>query len=289
VQKNNRLIIISLMIFFTISFISCKSSQQKENQNIDAAFKNIAEKLSKAKGRMKKGTVAVFGFEMIGRKDDNYSRYATEKLTNELVEVGKLTVIERSQIDKLLREQNFSLSGIVDASQAAKIGKILSVEGVVIGTISVNGNQVELIARIVQSETAVILGSASFRYNIKPFPVPGLTGKKDIVIKGDDGDDGDDIQNQQSNTVITYKKVYRSGKRITIKYDGMPGNNHDWITLIKASKSDSTYEQWFYTNGKASGSHTFRGVKPGKYEIRIYYNWPSGGYQVQKRIKVLVK
>lgn len=237
---------------------------------------------------MDKGTVAVFGFEMIGRKDKSYSRYATEKLTNELVEAGRLSVIERSQIDKLLKEQNFTHSGMVDASMAAKIGKILSVEGVIIGTISVTGSQVELMARVVQSETAVILQSASFRYTIKPYPVPGLGEEKedkDVVIDGG----SEESNTSYGNAVISSKSVYRSKRPITVQYAGLPGNSHDWITLVRANRPDNNYGQWFYTHGKKSGTYRFNGVRKGLYEIRVYYNWPAGGYVVQKRVKIRVK
>jgi hypothetical protein len=30
-------------------------------------------------------------------------------------------------------------------------------------------------------------------------------------------------------------------------------------------------------------------VSAGDYEVRVYFDWPAGGYEVQKRIKVTVK
>ena len=57
-------------------------------------------------------------------------------LLNKLVENGNYSVIERSRIDAVLKEQNFGASGRVDASTAAQIGKILGVDVVIIGSIT---------------------------------------------------------------------------------------------------------------------------------------------------------
>jgi curli biogenesis system outer membrane secretion channel CsgG len=57
-------------------------------------------------------------------------------LVNKLVENGNYSVIERSRIDAVLKEQNFGASGRVDASTAAQIGKILGVDVVIIGSIT---------------------------------------------------------------------------------------------------------------------------------------------------------
>ena len=57
-------------------------------------------------------------------------------LTNKLVQNGRYSVIERSRIDAVLREQNFGATGRVDASTAAEIGRILGVEYVILGSIT---------------------------------------------------------------------------------------------------------------------------------------------------------
>jgi hypothetical protein len=44
------------------------------------------------------------------------------------------TIAERSRINKVIEEQNFSHSGLVDGKQAAELGKILGVDAVISGT-----------------------------------------------------------------------------------------------------------------------------------------------------------
>ncbi len=60
----------------------------------------------------------------------------SDLLVQQLVTDGKYSVIERNAIDKILNEQNFSNSDRVDASTAAKIGKILGVDAVIMGSIT---------------------------------------------------------------------------------------------------------------------------------------------------------
>lgn len=60
----------------------------------------------------------------------------SDLLTDKLVRDGTYTVVERSKVEQILKEQDFGESGRVDASTAAQIGRILGVDAVVIGTIT---------------------------------------------------------------------------------------------------------------------------------------------------------
>ena len=57
-------------------------------------------------------------------------------LTTELVKSGAYKVIERSQLQSILKEQNLSTSGVVAAQDAAKLGKVLGVSALVTGTVT---------------------------------------------------------------------------------------------------------------------------------------------------------
>lgn len=60
----------------------------------------------------------------------------SDELVTELLQTGKFRLIEREQIDKVLNEQNFGTSGRVDTGSAAKIGKILGVQYLVMGRVT---------------------------------------------------------------------------------------------------------------------------------------------------------
>ena len=60
----------------------------------------------------------------------------TDLLVQKLVEDGQYSVIERSALDKVLTEQNFSNSDRADSASAAKIGRVLGVDAIIIGSIT---------------------------------------------------------------------------------------------------------------------------------------------------------
>ena len=60
----------------------------------------------------------------------------SDELVTALLETKKFRLIEREQIDKVLHEQNFGARGRVDDKTAAKIGKILGVQYLVLGRVT---------------------------------------------------------------------------------------------------------------------------------------------------------
>lgn len=67
----------------------------------------------------------------------------TNLLVTDLVKDGTYSIIERAALDKVLSEQNFSNSNRADASSAAKIGKLLGVDAIVVGAITEFGNETQ--------------------------------------------------------------------------------------------------------------------------------------------------
>lgn len=99
----------------------------------------------------------------------------------------------------------------------------------------------------------------------------------------------------ESNEILKSKHIKvatsepSSGSTISFEYSDMPGHQGDWIALTKANLADDNYGEYFYPYGKKSGTHKFSSVPAGDYEIRVYYDWPSGGYNVQDRLKLKVR
>ncbi|MBV5260501.1 hypothetical protein FLX56_18995 [Synechococcus moorigangaii CMS01] len=92
-----------------------------------------------------------------------------------------------------------------------------------------------------------------------------------------------------SRHISTNKTVYQANESILVSYANLPGNAGDWITIVPANAPDDSYNEWFYTDGQRSGSRQFNGLTPGNYEVRVYYNWPDGGYVVQDRYAFTVR
>ena len=150
-----------------------------------------------AGGRKKR--VAVFDFDYATVQTSTSALFGTnvdvgkgisDLLVRHLVQDGTYSVIERQQLAKILGEQNFSNSDRADANSAAKIGRILGVDAIIVGSITQFGNDnkdtkvggggggwggfgvggfshkkskavVQVDARLVNIDTAEIMGVAS--------------------------------------------------------------------------------------------------------------------------------
>jgi curli biogenesis system outer membrane secretion channel CsgG len=81
------------------------------------------------------GIAAIFG------QDIDVGKGITDLLVKYLVKDGTYSVIERKAMDKILAEQNFSNSDRANPASAAKIGKLLGVDALIIGSITQFGNE----------------------------------------------------------------------------------------------------------------------------------------------------
>ena len=67
---------------------------------------------------------------------DNLGYAAADELVTQLFRTGKFSLIERTQLDAVLAEQNLGQSGRVNSAQAAEIGRILGVQMILTGSIT---------------------------------------------------------------------------------------------------------------------------------------------------------
>ena len=92
-----------------------------------------------------KKRVAVLDFEYAAVQDSASALFGTrvdvgkgirDLLVEKLVQGTTYSVIDRSAMDQILTEQNFSNSDRVNANSAAKLGQILGVDAIIIGSIT---------------------------------------------------------------------------------------------------------------------------------------------------------
>ena len=81
------------------------------------------------------GTVRTYVSQIFG-SDQDIGKGISDMLVEKLLKDGKYRLIERSALDKILSEQNFSNSDRADSNTAAKIGKVLGVDAIIIGSIT---------------------------------------------------------------------------------------------------------------------------------------------------------
>lgn len=88
-----------------------------------------------AAAQNKKMKIAVMDFKAGVGVSANEVEGLSDMLINTLYESGKFSIVERSQINQVLKEQKFQASELTN-EQLAQVGRILGVESVLIGTVN---------------------------------------------------------------------------------------------------------------------------------------------------------
>jgi len=97
----------------------------------------------------------------VSAPDDSYDYLSTglaEMMMTDLANEPDLVVVEREQIDRVLSELALTGTGITDPDQALDIGKVLGVELLVMGSMTVVGEQMRLDAQVLFVESGEIAG-----------------------------------------------------------------------------------------------------------------------------------
>jgi len=89
------------------------------------------------------------------------NEYLAEELITRLYSTGKFEVIERQLLNKVLNEHKLTFSGLIDASSAQAVGKILGIDAIASGTVTDLGPSVKVNARLISTETGKIFAVAS--------------------------------------------------------------------------------------------------------------------------------
>src|SRR5689334_14672069 len=113
----------------------------------DVLAQQAAPEMAKATGRKKRVAILDFdyatvhsGVAAIFGQDIDIGKGITDLLVTRLVKDGTYSVIERKALDKILAEQNFSNSDRANPASAAKLGKLLGVDAIIVGSITQFGN-----------------------------------------------------------------------------------------------------------------------------------------------------
>lgn len=70
------------------------------------------------------------------KEDFELTSSITDEMITALAETKRFRIIERSQIDDILREHNLSRAGLLDPKTAAKVGRILGVQYLILGRVT---------------------------------------------------------------------------------------------------------------------------------------------------------
>ena len=108
--------------------------------------------------------IAVMEFKSLnpGAKNTSLGSMIAEMFTTEVVNNNSFKIVEREQLNKILGELQIGQSGVLDTTNAQKLGKILGAGAIITGSVMKMGDSLRIDSRIKEVETGII-GSAERR------------------------------------------------------------------------------------------------------------------------------
>jgi curli biogenesis system outer membrane secretion channel CsgG len=147
-MRNTLLAIVAVLCVFVSTGAGTKGQDQAAPPPAGAPTTAAAAPGATApQGRKKR--VAIFDFDYATVQTASSAAFGTnvdvgkgitDLLVKYLVQDGTYSVIERQALDKILAEQNFSNSDRANPNSAAKIGKLLGVDAIIVGAVTQFGN-----------------------------------------------------------------------------------------------------------------------------------------------------
>jgi len=109
-----------------------------------------------------------------GERFNDLSKDIEDRFYTAMIQRG-VQVVERKRLGEILAEQAMQWTGLFDLSSAAELGKLLGVEGVLIGSITDQGETLAIRGRLVDVETAQAITAASSSINKTPAIIAALS------------------------------------------------------------------------------------------------------------------
>jgi Curli production assembly/transport component CsgG len=105
--------------------------------------------------------VAVFDFETKEAGVSKLGPQIADMITAYLSGNPDLNLVERAELDKVLAEMGLSMTGIVDQTQAVKVGHVLGAKILVTGRAFPVGGELVIVAKIIGTETTRVYGEVA--------------------------------------------------------------------------------------------------------------------------------
>jgi TolB-like protein len=112
---------------------------------------------------------AILPFQERGAEVHSLGSQVTDLLFVSLVANPKIYLVDREDLDKVLKEQELNLSGLIKPSEATRVGQITGAKVLITGSVLQVDNKMYLVAKIIGTETTRVVGasvSGSVRDNL---------------------------------------------------------------------------------------------------------------------------
>jgi TolB-like protein len=119
---------------------------------------SVNKKVPKALQMEERMRTTIMPFEQKGILSD-VSLPFQDNLTNALFNQNRFQIIERQKLDYVLQEQKLSQTDLIEKKTAIRLGKLMASQSIITGSIIETQSGLEIVARMIDTETSEILAS----------------------------------------------------------------------------------------------------------------------------------
>lgn len=150
--------LVSIVLLFSVQ--TTVAAQQSGAVPLTQGIADLASQLAKSIPEGHLMTIAVTDFPE-KKQVCGLGQFVAERLSTLLSRQPQCHLIERHRLDQVLQELKFSMSELVDPAKARRLGQMLGVQGLVVGTVTDLGTTFDIDARIIDIQTDVSLPGTS--------------------------------------------------------------------------------------------------------------------------------
>jgi len=114
-------------------------------------------------------SLSVLPFEQKGDVSE-FSFSFQDNLIDALVNRNRFRIVEREKLDLILQEQKLSRTKLIDRNAALRLGRLVAAKSIVTGSIIETRSGIEIVGRMVDTETSEILATEDVYSEVKDLP-----------------------------------------------------------------------------------------------------------------------
>jgi TolB-like protein len=137
--------------------------------NVASKKITITRRVPKALQLTERLSLTVLPFEQKGAVSES-SLFFQDNVIDALVNQNRFQVVERDRLDLILQEQKLSRTKLIDRSTALRLGRLVAVHSIITGSIIETRTGIEIVGRMIDTETSEILATEDVYDEIKDLP-----------------------------------------------------------------------------------------------------------------------
>jgi TolB-like protein len=235
---------VSIVAFTMFTLMITTHSVFAYEKELKALATEIAENIAKTN----KTRLAVVDFTDLKGNVTELGRFIAEELSVGLQIAGKnLEVVDRTHLQTLLKEHKLSSTGLIDPESSRKLGQIAGVDALITGTITPFGETIRLSAKIIDTESAKLIGANTGN-------IPATEAIKMLLASGIESGG---VMMEQSGTTAPVKlqaqqSLEMEGFTFNLQGCYKKGVNVSCTLLLTSNGQDRGLYLWATYSGKSS-------------------------------------